>query len=363
MNNSSPNVYRNYYRLRTANQWRKVQAEPGEPGAIRPYLAGNWKMNMTPRSGLALAARLFDICKGIKDVDIGLGPPFTGLSTLAEYIKPDFLKAEYDIGRNVFLLAQDVFFESKGAFTGEISAEMLAAIGVDRVIIGHSDRRANLGKYFGFGSSVARRLSNEFLTQSLSRLKQKDDAYPKAIMALEHLLAKENEDVLTGLASFLGGELRDRAGESDEAINRKVLAALAQGLQVIFCCGENREARENNETFKLLERQIRMGLEGVPQRLIHDVVIAYEPLWAIGVGANPATHAQISQVHDFIRNLIMDLHGEQFAASIRILYGGNVKPDNIADIMTIAGVDGALVGGASLKATDFGRIVRFGLID
>jgi len=202
-----------------------------------------------------------------------------------------------------------------------------------------------------------------FLTQSLSRLKQKDDADPKAIMALEHLLAKENEDVLTGLASFLGGELRDRAGESDEAINRKVLAALAQGLQVIFCCGENREARENNETFKLLERQIRMGLEGVPQRLIHDVVIAYEPLWAIGVGANPATHAQISQVHDFIRNLIMDLHGEQFAASIRILYGGNVKPDNIADIMTIAGVDGALVGGASLKATDFGRIVRFGLID
>ncbi len=361
MTNSPPNVYRNYYRQRTANQWRKIKAESGEPGAIRPYIAGNWKMNMTPRSGLALAARIFDICRGIKDVDVGIGPPFTGLSTLAEYIKPDFLKAEYDIGRNIFLLAQDVFFESKGAFTGEISAEMLAAIGVDRVIIGHSDRRANLGKYFGFGSSVARRLSNEFLTQSLHRLKQKEGADALAIKALEHLLIQENEEVLLGLAGFLGGELRDRAGESDEAINRKVHAALAQGLQVIFCCGENREARENNETFKLLERQIRMGLDGVPQRLIHDVVIAYEPLWAIGVGAKPATHEQISEVHDFIRNLIMDLHGEQFAASIRILYGGNVKPENIADIMTIAGVDGALVGGASLKADDFAQIIRFGL--
>ena len=150
-------IYRNYYRQRTANQWRKIPAEQGDPSAIRPFLAGNWKMNLIPRAGVALAARIFDLCHNIRDVDMGFAPPFTGLSTLANYIKPDFLLREYGIGRNVFLLAQDTFFESKGAFTGEISADMLAAIGVDRVIIGHSDRRANLGKYFGFSSSVARR--------------------------------------------------------------------------------------------------------------------------------------------------------------------------------------------------------------
>ncbi|MBS1214688.1 MAG: triosephosphate isomerase [Proteobacteria bacterium] len=361
MKTSTPRVYRNYYRQRTANQWHKVESEVGTPGAIRPFLAGNWKMNMIPRSGVALAARIFDLCRGLRDVDIGLAPPFTGLSTLGDYIKPDFLRSEYGLGRNVFLLAQDTFFESKGAFTGEISPEMLGAIGVDRVIIGHSDRRANLGKYFGFGSSVARRLTRSFLSQELEQQKAAENKDPQIIAALEHLVADGSQDILAGLARFLEEELKERAGESDEAIQRKVQASLAQGLQVILCCGENWEARAAHETFHLLDRQVRIAFEGVSPRTVNDVIIAYEPVWAVGEGAEPAKPDQISEVHDYIRNLIMDLYGEQVASSIRILYGGNVKPENIVDIMNIPGVDGALVGGASLKAKDFAQIIRFGL--
>ena len=356
-------IYRNYYRQRTANQWRKIPAEQGDPSAIRPFLAGNWKMNLIPRAGVALAARIFDLCHNIRDVDMGFAPPFTGLSTLANYIKPDFLLREYGIGRNVFLLAQDTFFESKGAFTGEISADMLAAIGVDRVIIGHSDRRANLGKYFGFSSSVARRLSKNFLTQSHLRLSQRENPDIKILSAIAHLLEESNQYVLEGLEKFLEHELNERAGESDEAIQRKVHAALANGLQVIFCCGENREARRAHETFELLERQIRIGLGGVARPTMHEVIIAYEPVWAIGEGAKPASIEQIAEVHDFIRDLLMDLYGEHVAARVRILYGGNVKPDNINEIMQLAGVDGALVGGASLNASDFSKIIRFGLPD
>ena len=356
-------IYRNYYRQRTANQWRKIPAEQGDPSAIRPFLAGNWKMNLIPRAGVALAARIFDLCHNIRDVDMGFAPPFTGLSTLANYIKPDFLLREYGIGRNVFLLAQDTFFESKGAFTGEISADMLAAIGVDRVIIGHSDRRANLGKYFGFSSSVARRLSKSFLTQSHLRLSQRENPDIKILSAIAHLLEESNQHVLEGLEKFLEHELNERAGESDEAIQRKVHAALANGLQVIFCCGENREARRAHETFELLERQIRIGLGGVARPTMNEVIIAYEPVWAIGEGAKPASIEQIAEVHDFIRNLLMDLYGEHVAARVRILYGGNVKPDNINEIMQLAGVDGALVGGASLNASDFSKIIRFGLPD
>lgn len=360
MKAANSRVFRNYYRQRTANQWHKIEAEVGTPDAIRPFIAGNWKMNMIPKSGIALAARIFDQCRGVMDVDIGLAPPFTGLSILGEYIKPDFLRSEYGLGRNVFLLAQDTFFEYKGAFTGEISPEMLSAIGVDRVIIGHSDRRANLGKYFGFGSSVARRLTSSFLAQELEEQKAAKNPDEQVIAALEHLVGVKPE-ILAGMARFLEDELKERAGESDEAIHRKVKAALAQGLQVILCCGENWEARAAHETFHLLDRQIRIALEGVSPRTIKEVVIAYEPVWAVGEGAEPAKPSQIAEVHDFLRNLIMDLYGEQTAASIRILYGGNVKPDNIVEIMMLSGVDGVLVGGASLRAKDFSQIIRFGL--
>lgn len=208
---------------------------------------------------------------------------------------------------------------------------------------------------------MARRLSKEFLTHTLARLKQRENAEPQILATIEHLLHEKNSDVLTGLATFLEAELNERAGESDDAIQRKVQAALQNGLQVILCCGENREARKAHETFKLLERQLRIGLDGVSLQTMPEVIIAYEPIWAIGEGAKSAPLEQIAEVHDFIRNLLMDLYGEQIAARVRILYGGNVKPDNIADIMKLAGVDGALVGGASLNAADFAKIIRFGL--
>ncbi|MGB4498255.1 MAG: triose-phosphate isomerase, partial [Methylococcaceae bacterium] len=198
---------------------------------------------------------------------------------------------------------------------------------------------------------------------TLARLKQHENAQPQVLATIEHLLDDENRDILVGLATFLETELNERAGESDDAIQRKVQAALANGLQVILCCGENREARRARETFKLLERQLRIGLEGVARPTMSDVIIAYEPIWAIGEGAKPAPLEQIAEVHDFIRNLLMDLYGEQIAARVRILYGGNVKPDNICDMMRLAGVDGALVGGASLNAADFAKIIRFGLPD
>jgi triosephosphate isomerase len=361
MKMATSSAYRNYYRQRTANHWHKVQAEPGDPGTIRPFLIANWKMNLVPRAGVALAARIFDLCRGVKDVDIGFAPPFTGLSFLSDYIQPDFLRTEYDLGRNVFLLAQDTFFETKGAFTGEISAEMLAAIGVDCVIIGHSDRRSNLGKYFGFGPSVAKRLSRNFILHELEQRKSKNGADQQVVAALEYLVAEENQHYLEGIAKFLEEELMERAGESDENIQKKVQAALSQGLQVILCVGENKEARAAHETFNLLDRQIRMAFEVVTSRIAADVVIAYEPVWAVGAGAHAANIEQINEVHDFIRNLIMDLYGEQTASIIRILYGGNVKPDNIVDIMGSPCVDGALVGGASLQANDFSQIIRFAL--
>lgn len=354
-------VFRNYFYEKTANQWRKVKAESGTPGAVRPFIAGNWKMNTLPRNGIVLAARIFDLCRGIKDVDIGIAPPFTGLASVSEFFKGDLLQTEYDLGSNVNLLAQDTFFESKGAFTGEISAEMLKAIGVNRVIIGHSDRRANLGKYNKIGNSVAKRLSREFLAQSLEKHKQNAAADPKVLKALETLSADSHRELVEGLAKFLQDELNSRAGEGNDTVQRKVQAALGQGLGVILCIGENIEARDAGETFKLLDRQIRSGFEGISAQQMDEMVIAYEPVWAIGAGGKPASQEQIAEVHAYIRGLLEELYGQDIAAKTRVLYGGNVKPDNIAEIMSLSGVDGALVGGASLKAPDFAGIVKFGL--
>jgi triosephosphate isomerase len=354
-------VFRNYHYEKSGGHWRKVKAEPGTPGAIRPFLAGNWKMNLTPRAGIAHIARLFDLCRGVSDVDFGVAPPYTGLAAAREFMKPDFLRAEYDLGSNVSLLAQDVFFEAKGAFTGEISAEMLASMGIDKVIIGHSDRRANMGKYYRLGRSAAKRLSADALAAAMNKQKARPDADPKMVAALERLTSGADQDLLDGLTAFLEAELNARSGESNEAVQRKVQAALSQNLDVVLCIGENLEAREGGETFKLLERQIRSGFEGVSAAQMDKMVIAYEPVWAIGAGAKPASPDLIAEVHAYIRGLLATVLGEDVAAKLRVLYGGNVKPDNIAEIMAIDNVDGALVGGASLKAVDFSQIVKFGL--
>jgi triosephosphate isomerase len=361
MNTAVPGVYRNYFRQRKGKQWQKVEAKVGEPGAIRPFLAGNWKMHTTPRSGIALVSRILDECRGMTDVDVGFAPPFLGLAAVRDYLEADFLRSEYGIAGNVHLYAQDAFYLPQGAYTGEVSAAMLKAAGVEGVILGHSDRRTRLGNNLGFATNVARRLSRGFLEQKWQRIRNQESVDPRVRKALEFLVAESNDEFRSGLAQFLEEEIRGRAGESDGVIQKKVCSVLEQGMRVLLCVGEDREARDHQETFRLLDHQLRMALDGLPAATVREIVIAYEPVWAIGPGAQPAQPEQIAEAHDFIRDWIAERHGEETAAAMRILYGGNVSPNNVVEIMRIAGVDGALVGGASVRPHDFAAILHFGL--
>lgn len=153
-------------------------------------------------------------------------------------------------------------------------------------------------------------------------------------------------------------ERRQLFGETDAFINRKVRAVLDTGMTVILCIGETLEEREGDKTFEVLERQVREGLQDIGAAAMDGVVIAYEPVWAIGTGKT-ASDAQAQQAHDFIRRLIADLFDKQVAERVRIVYGGSVKPGNVDGLLRQPDIDGALVGGASLKAEDFMRIVRF----
>ena len=202
-------------------------------------------------------------------------------------------------GSQIALAAQNVFFEDDGAYTGEISARMLMDVGCRYVIVGHSERR--------------------------------------------HML-----------------------GESDEFINRKILKALSDGLDVIFCIGELLEQREAGQTCQVVAEQVKIGLEGVPRdfpgglSLADRLTIAYEPVWAIGTGRT-ATPGQAQDVHSMVRLLLARTFGEGIAGRLRIQYGGSVKPSNAAELLAQGDVDGALVGGASLKADDFVAIVEAGV--
>ncbi|OQB87195.1 MAG: Bifunctional PGK [Planctomycetes bacterium ADurb.Bin126] len=183
----------------------------------------------------------------------------------------------------------------------------------------------------------------------------------------------ENEGAFTGEVSIrmlqdvgcryviLGhSERRHLLGESDEIVNRKVLKALSDGIDVILCVGELLEQREAGQTMDVVQRQVRIGLEGVSQTVMAKVTIAYEPVWAIGTG-RVATPAQAQEVHAAIRELVGKLYGAQTAAATRIQYGGSVKASNAAELLAQEDIDGALVGGASLKATEFAGIVRAGM--
>jgi len=355
---------RNYHREKVAGKWQKVGTELGMPGAVRPLMVGNWKMNLTPKQGVAHVINILSRCQGIIDVDFGFAPPYTGLDKLRDYLKPEFLSGQFNLGKNVLLVAQDIFFEKKGAFTGEISPGMLSDIGVDSVIIGHSDRRTNLGKYFQIGESVLKRMSPDHLAQDIERLKKIDGANPRLIEALSQITGESNRWLLDELAKHLAQELKDRSGESDDVIRKKVLATLGEGMDVILCCGENAEARAENLTFNVIDNQLTRALESVDAVTFRKkVALAYEPVWAIGEGKKPATINEIDDVHTFIRGLVEKLYGEEIAGSARLLYGGNVNGSNIGEIMNLPGVDGALVGGASLKTEDFSKIIRFGLPD
>jgi len=257
--------------------------------ARKPFVAGNWKMNLDLAGALDLVGGLTGLIGRVEEVDMAVCPPFVYLQAVREALQ----------GSNVYLGAQNLYHEDKGAFTGEISPAMLGDLNVRYVILGHSERR--------------------------------------------HVF-----------------------GETDELINRKVAKALTDSLEVIFCVGELLEEREAGKTLDVVSRQVKVGLEGVPRdhtdglTLANVLTIAYEPVWAIGTGKT-ATPDQAQEVHAMIRGLVADLYDQDIADAVRIQYGGSVKPDNARELLSQPDIDGALVGGASLKAHDFAAIVKAGI--
>jgi triosephosphate isomerase len=249
------------------------------------FIAGNWKMNLDAQQSRDLAADLAAKLAGTdlaERIDIAVCPPFVYLDRVGQALGQS----------GVALGAQDVYFEPNGAFTGEISVEMIEDIGCSYVIVGHSERR--------------------------------------------HVL-----------------------GESDELVNRKARAALDGGLELILCIGELLQERERNETKGVIERHVRTGLQGVSVEQMARVTIAYEPVWAIGTGKT-ATPDQAQEAHAYTRSILADMFGNKIAQRTRIQYGGSVKPDNAADLLGRNDVDGALVGGASLKLDSFFGIIAAG---
>ena len=249
--------------------------------ARRPLIAGNWKMFKTGPEAADTATHLAGECADVRDVDIMIAPAYVCLPLVADALS----------GTPVALGAQNLHFEAQGAFTGEISADMLAAAGVTYVIIGHSERR----QYFF---------------------------------------------------------------ETDDTVNKKIRAAAAKGLKPILCVGETDVQREAGNTFLTLDKQVSEGVKGLDPEDLKDLVIAYEPVWAIGTG-HTAGPDQVDEVHRFLRDLLGKRIPPELARTVRILYGGSVKPDNISELMRIQDVDGALVGGASLDAKTFTQIVKY----
>lgn len=244
----------------------------------KPFVAGNWKMNMLRESGVELAKELAEH-KPAGDIDVAVCPPFVYIDAVGQELN----------STSVMLGAQNVYFEDKGAFTGEISTQMLKDLKCQWVILGHSERR--------------------------------------------HVM-----------------------GEDNATINSKMKAVLKSGLKPILCIGEKLEERDANDTEKVVESQLAGGLEGLSESQLDNLVIAYEPVWAIGTGRT-ATPDQAQETHKFIRNWLKEKFGPEFAEKTRIQYGGSVKPDNAKELMSQTDVDGALVGGASLKAEDFKKII------
>jgi len=240
-------------------------------------VAGNWKMNNVTGDSVTLSKSIKTAVTQVKGGDIVLAPPFTSLSAVYEIIK----------GSPVLLAAQNMFYEDKGAYTGEISPAMLKDVGCTYVIIGHSERR----KYFR---------------------------------------------------------------ETDESVNLKVKKCLAAGLKPIVCVGETEEDREKGITEFIIGIQIRKALSGVEK--LDNIIVAYEPVWAIGTGKN-ATPIEAEEVHAFIRALLGEAYGDE-VNGLRILYGGSVTPDNIGDLIDMKNIDGALIGGASLKSETFLDIIQ-----
>ena len=238
-------------------------------------------MNKTVGEALDLVRELKAALSGLKGVEVAVAPPFTALFAVWKELE----------GSPILLAAQNLYWEEKGAFTGEVSPLMLKEAGCSYVIIGHSERR----QFFG---------------------------------------------------------------ETDETVNRRIKAALTQGLRVIFCIGETLKEREEGKTFPVIERQVEGGLKGMGDKEMRNMVVAYEPVWAIGTGKT-ATPEQAEEVHRFIREKLGKFYSQEVTEGVRIQYGGSVTPENVKGLMNQPNIDGALVGGASLKAESFSKIVRF----
>ncbi|WP_050608208.1 triose-phosphate isomerase [Clostridium niameyense] len=245
-----------------------------------PIIAGNWKMNKTVDEAVELVRNLKPLVKDAK-CDVVVCPTFVCLPQVLKEVE----------GTNIKVGAQNMHFEESGAYTGEISPSMLENLGVNYVIIGHSERR----QYFN---------------------------------------------------------------ETDETINKKVKKAFEHNLIPIVCCGESLEEREGNITEKVLEKQIKEDLKELTNEQVERLVVAYEPIWAIGTGKT-ATDDQANETIGYIRSVIEGMYGKEVAEKVRIQYGGSVKPNTIKAQMEKPEIDGALVGGASLKAEDFAAIVNF----
>ena len=245
----------------------------------RPVVIGNWKMHTTQEDAAALATQVASSCK-TSAVEVAVCPPFTVLGAVRQALA----------GSSVGLGAQDLHWEPQGAFTGAVSAAMLADAGCRYVLIGHSERRALFG-------------------------------------------------------------------ETDETVRRKLQAALRQGLTPIVCVGETLAEREQSRTLDVLRRQLAGGLEGLPEADRPRLILAYEPVWAIGTGRT-ATPEQAQEAQAFIRGWLTDAWGRLAAEAVRIQYGGSVTAANAKSLLRQPDVDGALVGGASLKADAFAAIVH-----
>jgi len=247
----------------------------------KPIIAGNWKMNKLTSEAVELAREVKNKAGTIADREIVLCPPFTVLSSVREVIEDSFIK----------LGAQNMYWEVRGAYTGEISPMMLKDIGCNYVILGHSERRL----YFG---------------------------------------------------------------ETNETVNKKARIAFSTGLIPIVCVGETLPQREKGETLTVIEEQVKTGLSGLTREEGKGLVVAYEPVWAIGTGKT-ATPEEVEEVQRFIRKLLGQMFGEENAQAIRILYGGSINPDNISALMSCENVDGGLIGGASLNVESFVKIAHY----
>jgi triosephosphate isomerase len=247
----------------------------------KPLIAGNWKMNLTMEEGLNLINSL-----NINEkIDVMISPSFVNLYRINEFIQKNNIRIK--------VAAQNMYFEKKGAFTGEISADMLLNIGVKTVIIGHSERR------------------NIF-------------------------------------------------GETDEIIEKKVCAAIDNNMTVILCVGEHLNEREAGKHEEIVISQVDAALKNINENDMKNIIIAYEPVWAIGTGKT-ASSEDAEAMHLVIRNFLEKKFNYDIAQNTRILYGGSVKPENIKELMSMNNIDGALVGGASLKSDSFNRLINYNI--